>query len=72
MCTALKWGGKGGEGEGMLATIAEVLRLAVKVISTGKSNGLLKLKLEGEVLFPNGANGSPVPDVKGLNAVFDL
>lgn len=62
----------GGEGEGMSATTAEVLRLAVKVISTGKSNGLLKSKLEAEVLLPNRANGSPVLDVKGLNTVFDM
>lgn len=69
MCTALEeW--RGEEGEGMLATTAEVLRLAVKVISTGKSNGLLKSNLEGEVLFPNKANGSLVLDVKGLNTVW--
>lgn len=67
MCAALKeWQGE--EGEGMLATTAEVLWLAVKVISTGKSNGLLKSNIEVEVLFPNKENGSPVLDVKGLNA----
>lgn len=64
------WGG--GEGEGMSAATAEVLRLAVNVISAGKSNGLLKSKLEAEVLLPNRANGSPVLDAKGLNTVFDM
>lgn len=56
----------------MSAATAEVLRLAVNVISAGKSNGLLKSKLEAEVLLPNRANGSPVLDAKGLNTVFDM
>ena len=69
---AQHWKSGGGEREVTLATAAEVLQLAAKVISTGKSNGLWKSKLEGEVVLPNGANGSPVLDVKGLNAVLDL
>lgn len=67
-----------GVGRGMLATTSEVLLLAGKVISTGRSSVLWKSKIgteskiEGEDLFPNRANGNPVLNVISLSVLFDL